>query len=66
MHTVLSPLMGTVYIGDFIWNDRKSNGSMIFDDDASCTRGRDPSLVGVDSLELEKVVLFLSTARAAR
>jgi hypothetical protein len=39
---------------------------MICDDDASCTRGRYPSLVGVEPLELEeKVVLLLSTARVA-
>jgi hypothetical protein len=39
---------------------------MIFDDNASCTRRRDPSLVGVESLEEEeKVVLVLLTTSAA-
>jgi hypothetical protein len=34
---------------------------------ALCTCGRDPSLVGVESLEVEeKVLLVLSTARVTR
>jgi hypothetical protein len=39
---------------------------MIFDENASCTHGRDSSLVGVESSDVEeKVVLVLWTASAA-
>jgi hypothetical protein len=39
---------------------------MVFDENTSCTCGRDPSLVVVDSSEVkENVMLVLSTAKAA-
>jgi hypothetical protein len=68
MLTVLPPRPpdGDIISSDFILNDRSSNGSTIFDDNASCTCGRDPSLVRIESEEVaEKLVQVLSTVRVA-
>jgi hypothetical protein len=57
--------IGTVYrfSWNFIQNDRTSRGNMIFDDNVSCIRGRDPSPVGVESPEVEGKVMWVCRRR---
>jgi hypothetical protein len=64
MHTAPPPL-GTAYrYIDFICNGKTNSENMIFVDNALCTRGRDPSRVGVEVSEVVPVLSAPQTLQA--